>query len=264
MFNKKVTHITEYQYFVLTKNNTKMHDLKLNFDKFMSITKQCLHMELNGDGNLQYYSNKPKMSDIEIITLSICSESIGIDSENYLISKLNKDYKASFPNLIHQTRFNKRRKRLKSWIEEVNKRLSSQLNEGEDIWMVDSMPVPICKNGREDQLKICRQDFETAPDKGYSAVNKQYFIGYKLHLMISLRGIYHSMDLSKASVHDINFLHDIVHSGLNNSTLLADKGYLNEEKKIDLFETVSIKLETPKRSNQKDYKPYPYLTISQK
>ena len=41
--------------------------------------------------------------------------------------------------------------------------------------------------------------------------------------------------------------------------LLGDRGYLSESIQLDLFQTVKVKLETPKRTNQKDYKPQPYI-----
>ena len=41
--------------------------------------------------------------------------------------------------------------------------------------------------------------------------------------------------------------------------LLGDRGYLSESIQLDLFQTVNIKLQTPKRMNQKDYKPQPYV-----
>ena len=41
--------------------------------------------------------------------------------------------------------------------------------------------------------------------------------------------------------------------------LLAEKGYLSSEIQTDLFNSVNIELETPKRINQKDYKPQFYL-----
>lgn len=41
--------------------------------------------------------------------------------------------------------------------------------------------------------------------------------------------------------------------------LLGDKGYLSSEIQIDLFQSANIKLETPKRTHQKDYKPQFYL-----
>ena len=54
------------------------------------------------------------MSDLEIITLSITSECLGIDSENLLWCKIKKDYSKYFPNLIHRTRYNARRKTLRN------------------------------------------------------------------------------------------------------------------------------------------------------
>ncbi len=41
--------------------------------------------------------------------------------------------------------------------------------------------------------------------------------------------------------------------------LLGDKGYLSKTIQLDLFQTVNIKLETPKRKSQKDYKPQAYI-----
>ena len=38
--------------------------------------------------------------------------------------------------------------------------------------------------------------------------------------------------------------------------LVGDRGYLSESKQLDLFQTVNIKLDTPKRMNQKGYKPH--------
>lgn len=232
-----------------------MHDLKTNFDKIFQITNLVLSNYLI-NGNIKIYRHKPKMSDIEIITLSVCQEALGIDSENYFWSKLKSDYSKEFPNLIHITRYNLRRKYLNGYVQKVNSALATILNEGEDAYIVDSMPIPICKNSRENSLKICKENFETAPDKGYSAVNKQYYIGYKLHLVVSIRGVYSSMDISKASVHDLKYLTDIKYSGLNNCLLLGDRGYLSSTQQIDLFNYAKINLQTPKRSNQKDFEEF--------
>jgi hypothetical protein len=133
------------------------------------------------------------------------------------------------------------------------------MNEGEDTYLVDSIPMPICQIAREKSSKICKEDFETAPDKGYSAVSKSWYYGYKLHLVTSVRGVYSSMDMTKASVHDIHYLKNIKQSGLKNCTLIADKGYLSKPYQLDLFYTCQIKLETPKRYNQHDKELFPYV-----
>ena len=229
-----------------------MHNIKTNFDKFYEIVKSSLQINLNKNDNLQFYPNKPKMNDCSIIALSICAESIGIDSENYLWSKIMKDHKKDFPQLIDRSNFNKRRRRLHLFIHEVTRVISGELNKSEDIFLMDSIPVPICKIAREKRCKFGNDSFETKPDKGYSAISKQYYYGYKLHLVTSVSGIFHSMDLTKASVHDVNVLNEIKYGKMSNATLIGDKGYISKDIKIDLFESCNIKLETPARTNQKD------------
>lgn len=252
-------HNTDKQYIrcIIYHNKTSiMHNLRSNFDKFFDLTKSVFKDRINSSGNLKFYSNKPKMTDCEIIALSLTSESLGIDSENYLWGKLKCDHTSDFPNLIDRCNFNRRRKKLHPYTELLNQTVANEMNLDEDVYLVDSIPVPICKLAREKQVKICKEQFETAPDKGYSAVNKAYYFGYKLHLITSVRGIFHSMDLTKASVHDVHFLPQLKYTGLNNCTLIADKGYLSSEYQSDLFSSSRVKLQTPTRSNQQNHLPF--------
>ena len=85
-----------------------MHNLKTNFDKILNITKSFYKGSIDADHNYYFYPNKPKMSDCEIIALSLVDETIGIDSENYLFGKIKSDHIHDFPNLIHRSRFNQR------------------------------------------------------------------------------------------------------------------------------------------------------------
>ena len=66
--------------------------------------------------------------------------------------------------------------------------------------------------------------------------------------------IIHSYDLSKASVHDINYLKDIKPL-YHDCSIFADKGYIGAEIQLDLFETANIRLECPYWLNQKNWKP---------
>jgi len=195
------------------------------------------------------------MTDCVIIALSLTSESLGIDSENYLWGKLKCDHSSDFPNLIDRSNFNRLRKNLYPYVEILNQIVSNEMNLNDDVYMVDSIPVPISKLVREKQVKICKEQFETAPDKGYSAVNKVYYFGYRLHLITSVRGKFHSMDLTKASVHDVHFLPQLKYTGLNTCTLIGDKGYLSSEYQLDLFTSCQVNMQTPSRSNQKERLP---------
>ncbi len=58
-----------------------LHNLKANFDKFIRITKLALSDYLLPDGNLHRYGHSPKMTDKEVISLSVMAEALGIDSK---------------------------------------------------------------------------------------------------------------------------------------------------------------------------------------
>ena len=258
---KKVMHNTDIQYIrsvIHHKFTSNMHNLKTNFDKFFNITKSVFKDRLNQADNFYFYPNKPKQSDCEIIALSVTGESIGIDSENYFWGKLKSDHKNDFPRLIDRSNFNRRRKHLHPFIEQLNQSLADRLNESEDVYLVDSIPVPVCQMAREKRSKICKESFDTSPDKGYSAVSKSYYYGYKLHLVTSVRGVFQSMDITKASVHDVHYLSEVKKSGLSMCTLIADKGYLSSTYQLDLFNSCQVKLQTPKRANQ-ERQSYPAI-----
>ena len=198
---------------------------------------------------------KQKMSDLEVVALSLTAEFMSIDSENSLFKQLNQ---AEIPNLIERSQFNKRRRKLFLFSEEIRTKLAKEFLEFEDYFIVDSMPLEICKFSRHSRIKICKEEFESAPSKGFCASQNNWYFGYKLHGVCSVSGIFHSLDITKAEVHDVHFLKNIKQQ-MSDCVLLGDRGYLSESIQLDLFQTVKVRLETPKRSNQKDYKQQPYI-----
>lgn len=198
---------------------------------------------------------KQKMSDLEVVALSLTAEFMSIDSENSLFKQINQ---AEIPNLIERSQFNKRRRKLFLFSEEIRTKLAREFLEFEDYFIVDSMPLEICKFSRHSRIKICKEEFESAPSKGFCASQNNWYFGYKLHGVCSVSGIFHSLDITKAEVHDVHFLKNIKQQ-MSDCVLLGDRGYLSESIQLDLFQTVKVRLETPKRSNQKDYKQQPYI-----
>ena len=248
-------HIVDIQYFKGSKIKTlsAMHDLRAMYEKTLEYAIEMFENDTDDNGNFQFYPRKAKMSDLQVIALAVAAESVCIDSENWLYSKLRTDYRTSFPELIDRTGFNRRRRQLQERIVELTKRLSMTLGVESSIMIVDSMPCPIVKNSRERSFTICKQDAVNAPRKGYSAVDKRFFIGYKLHLLTSEHGVFQDMQVTPGNVHDINFLKDAqLEDYTKGKTLLGDRGYISKAVQTDLFTTYDIKLEVPYRSNQKE------------
>lgn len=198
---------------------------------------------------------KPKMSDVEVVALSLTAEFMSIDSENSLFKQL---LPGEISNLIERSQFNKRRKKLFLFSEQIRTELAAKFMYFEDYFIVDSMPLEICKFSRHNRIKICKDDFETAPSKGFCASQNSWFYGYKLHGVCSVTGVFHSLDITKAEVHDIHFLKNIKKQ-MSDCVLLGDRGYLSESIQLDLFQSVNIRLQTPKRMNQVNYEPQPYI-----
>jgi len=235
-----------------------MHNIKTNFDKLFPIVKEMLQHKVNDQGNFVRPGPEAQFSDLEVITLSLTSEALSVDSETLLFSKLRSEYLVDFPNLIDRSQYNRRRRALFEVIEQFRKKLAHKIVEAEDTFLVDSKPVEICKISRASRAKICKENIDTYPDKGYCATQKVYFFGYKLHGVCSLNGVFFSFDLSPASVHDIHYLKDIKQL-FSHCRIIGDKGYIGAEQQLNLFESARIKLEIPMRRNQHGYKPQPYI-----
>ena len=231
-----------------------MHNIKANFDKIIEVVREILDGEINEQGNYIRRGVVPRFSDIEVIALSLTAECLGIDSENYLFSKLRIEYHKDFENIISRRQYNDRRKMLFEKTERVRKLLSERLNKQADVFAIDSMPLEICKLSREQRNKMGKESEHHSPDKGYCASQKKYFYGYKLHSVCSAAGVIESLDLTKASVHDVHYLKDVKEL-FSNCIITGDKGYVGRQHQINLFETAGIHLEVPLRSNQREEKP---------
>ena len=253
-------HMIEIQYFKKSSTkskNTDMHDLYSIYTKVLKQVKSCLEEYLVGGGNVRFYSNKPKMSDVEVISLALTAECLGIDSENLLWSKIQKDYRNKFPNLIHRTRYNARRKSLRDWFIYCSHLWSEKITDQHDQYIVDSIPIPVCRIAREKSSRICRSEKDLVQaSKGYSSTEKQYFIGYKLHLIVSSSGVFQECEILPGNVHDINFLKLIEQTHLSKCTLIGDRAYLSAPLQLHLFEEFQIDLSVPFRRNQRDHQEY--------
>lgn len=233
-----------------------MHNIKTNFGRIYRICKEFFEGEVDTKGNFQFYPKATAMADLEIVALACTMEALGIDSENLLWSKLKKDYPTLFNRLICRTRFNRRRRRLQPYIVKIQDTVSKRLENQSQAMVIDSIPVPVVKMARERTYKAFRKSYDTAPAKGYSAVNRGWFIGYKLHVVIFDNGVVQQSGVTKGNIHDINYL-----KGLRNlpsgKLLLGDRAYRSNSLQMDLFDNFKVKLRVPFRINQHEYKKHP-------
>lgn len=225
-----------------------MSNFNRNYKKILE-TLQSVEKRMT----LRNQIRKPKLSDMELIAIGLTSEFMGIDSERDLFRKLP----ANLASRIERSVYNRRKRRLFVYREQLRKKLAGHVGT-QGCYILDSMPLEVCRESRIQRSRICREDYETAPDKGYCASQNLWYYGYKLHAVCTIEGVFIDFDLTRASIHDIHYLKDIK-SMYRNCIILGDKGYLNLDYQRDLFSSGKIRLEVPMRKNQKGYKPQAYI-----
>ena len=231
-----------------------MHNFVTKFRKILEITKQFAGNLVNEKGNLCRPGPVPKYSDLEVIALSSTMEAFGIDSENLLFNRLEKECPEAIPTLISRHQFNTRRKLTKNLGERIRQSIAKRIDGGENVFSIDSKPVKVCQNARASRCAFGRDGFERAPAWGYCASQGMHYYGYKLHALCGISGVIHSYDMTAANVHDLHYLKDVVWE-YHDCMLLGDKGYLSAPIQQNLFETANITLDVPYRLNQKNWKP---------
>ena len=108
---------------------------------------------------------KPKLSDKELISINLTSEYIVINIDSQLFRVLP----LPLFNKIERSVYNRRKGKLFSAQDEIRKKLVNHFHQFEDYFIIDSMPLEVCKLARASRSKICRESFENSSNRGYCA-----------------------------------------------------------------------------------------------
>ncbi|MDE6253342.1 MAG: IS982 family transposase [Lachnospiraceae bacterium] len=188
-----------------------------------------------------------KLSDSEIITISLCGELAGIDSENAWFSFVKKNYHHLFPQLCSRSRFNRTRRALMQTTDLLRQKMIYEFPIPiSPYFIIDSFPLAVCKFGR---ARYCRAFCGYGADYGKCPSKKETYFGYKVYALITLEGYITTFEITPASTDDREGLRDIVEnrSGL---VILGDKGYVGENLSREMKEQ-GICLMALKLSNSK-------------
>jgi hypothetical protein len=191
---------------------------------------------------------KPLCSDSELLSMVLISEAKGWDVETEALSQW-QSHRDLFPCIPSQSRFNRRRRQLADALLLLRRQLLSNLDVAQDPYCaIDSLPIPVVafhhaprssKTWREHQAQI-----------GYVSAKKQYIFGYRLQVLLTLRGVILDFVLVPAAYKDSQAVMDLLeqHWGL---CVLADKGFVSQPVKLALWQQFRVLLLALTRKNQK-------------
>lgn len=211
------------------------------------IYNEIIPMSISNRRNI----NDSKLSDSEIITISIVGELLTIDSEKALFSLLKREYKNLFPKLGDRTRFNRTKRNLHWVISKIRDYISSFMQSySNNIRIVDSMPIPVCEFGRAHFSKC----FKGEASYGRCPSKKQTYFGFKFHALTTVDGFLTDYVITPANVDDRNAVWDLCEK-YKSISIIGDKGYVNKRLTPELKIQKDINLLFLKRGNSKDNYP---------
>src|SRR5690606_24115929 len=87
---------------------------------------------------------------------------------------------------IERSVYNRRKRKLYPFMEEIRMKMVKKFNEFETFFVVDSMPLEVCKISRSSRSKICKETDYAIPNKGFCASQNLHFYGLNYTLFVQL------------------------------------------------------------------------------
>ena len=191
---------------------------------------------------------RPDCSDSELIAMILIAECKGWDIETELLSEFSQ-HPNLFPILPCQSRFNRRRRNLGTIINQIRQLLLADIEgASEQLCIIDSLPIPVIQFHL---VPSSSNDWSCyGADYGRVESKKQTIFGYKLHLLVTARGVIVDFELAPASANDLWVGYELL-CGHQDKQVIGDKAYINTQIKDQLAQLNRIELITIPRRNQK-------------
>lgn len=224
---------------------------------FVLIDDECQALSGQFFPKRKYAPGKqPQFHDSEVITLALFGEMVFAGDEDKTLHFIRQYHLDMFPNLLDNSRFNRRRHELAAMMEAIRCRLRDQWRaqhplskEEANLRLVDSAPIPICTYTRGRRCQSIPLEWR---DEwfGVCTSKKSKFFGARCHLTSTLDQMVDTWLLAPGSYEDRKPLIALLETrqGLG---LISDKGYLSAELEERLWDVGEHLLLALRRKNQK-------------
>lgn len=203
---------------------------------------------------------QPAFSDSEVITIALFGEMVFGGDEDKTLHFIRQYHLDLFPQLLDNSRFNRRKHQLTETMEAIRCRLRDRWHLNHPVpadvahlRLVDSAPIPICTYGRGRRCQSIPLDWR---DEwfGVCASKKAKFFGARCHVTTTLDQMIDTWLLAPGSYEDRKPLIPLL-EGQQGLSLIGDKGYVCHDLEDRLWAVGQHLLLALKRKNQKQQWP---------
>lgn len=177
---------------------------------------------------------RSRVSDSEILTVAVCAAKFCQNHHERTVLLMNQLGYLSGP--LSLSRYNRRLHHLAEWWELILSGLMQSHCKG-DTFIIDSMPLPVCRRVRASRCKKVRGREYC----GYCPAKDYKFFGWRLHLIINPQGVPVSFSILPAHLHDLTPIHELTWVLPPWCQLLGDKGYNAGADEATIWEAVRVR-----------------------
>lgn len=193
-------------------------------------------------GQVKY---KPKMAPAEIVWVAIVAARYFNNNLERALIVLSQTGYIPAERRLSVSRYNRQLHQQRDTFELCLTLLMELSREGE-AFIIDSMPLPVCKRQRARRCRKVRGRLFC----GYCAAKKEKFFGWRLHLVCDPIGLPVNFVLLPAALHDLTPIYELSYELPAGSTLYGDKAY-NDAVAEGLVSSEGRRLVPVRRQNMK-------------
>lgn len=185
---------------------------------------------------------RSRVSDSEILTIAVCAAKFCQNHHERTVVLLQQ--LGYLSGKLSVSRFNRRLHNLSDWFELILAVLT-ELNCKGDTFIIDSMPMPVCRRVRAGRCKKVRGREYC----GWCAAKKEKIFGWRLHLIINAAGQVANFTMLPAGFHDLTPIHELTWLLPPWCYLLGDKGYNALDDEATIWEETCVKFVPIRKDN---------------
>ncbi len=185
--------------------------------------------------------SRARMSAAEILTAAVLAAKYFQNHHERAVEML---VKLGYIPPVSLSRFNRRLHALRHWLAGILDLFAELCRQG-TVFIIDSMPLPVCKRARAGRCRKVRGKAFC----GYCAAKDEKFFGWRLHLICTEHGVPVSFELLPAAEHDLTPIHELTVVLPEGATVFADKGYVSDPDALTILEACGVRLLSVRRKN---------------
>ncbi len=191
------------------------------------------------------------VSDVEVLTIAVVAAMYFQNHHENTLFVMKLGRYLSKP--ISISRFNRRLHALGQWLEYIAE-IAGQLFAKGEAYIIDSVPLPVCKRVRAFR---CKKVDAKAPRGrgrsyfGYCHAKKEPFFGYRLHLVCDQHRVPAAFVMLPGAWHDLTPIHELAFCLLKGARVFGDKGYISASIKRTIRRQSGVHLVAKHKANMR-------------